>query len=290
MIFLYPLFSAGQWVNNVRTAFNSLSAEPKVIIIQNAIEVPMEQGHLQGVQVVGEKLLISGSSLNQSYLLQVDLASKKAEKLIPLMEAPFRHAGGLQASEEYLAVGIEDNFKKNVSKVCVYPLEGEALETAAPVLIIERGGKPERNTAGATGILSSRPGQLVVVGDWDSRNWDFYQCSPMGGHAMQTASHAVPEDWPAYQSINLIADDEAIYAIGFYGNGQTGFADLILVSKPGALELIMEKVASKTFKCSDKVDFQTAAGLQVDQEGKLYVWAIQRDALKQIVVNTFSQQ
>jgi hypothetical protein len=277
-------------VNNVRSAFKSLSAKPMAITIQNALDVPLEQGHLQGVQVVNDKLLISGSSLNQAYLLQVDLASKKTEKLIPLMNAPFRHAGGLQASEEYLAVGIEDNIKKNVSKVCVYPLEGTALETAAPVLIIDRGGKPERNTAGATGILSSRPGQLVVVGDWDSRNWDFYQCSPMGGHAMQTASYTVPEDWPAYQSINLIADDEAIYAIGFYGNGQTGSADLILVSKPGNIDLIMEKVASKTFNSSKGVDFQTAAGLQVDEEGKIHVWATQRDALKQIVVNTFSQQ
>lgn len=107
---------------------------------------------------------------------------------------------------------------------------------------------------------------------------------------MQSASYTAPDDWPAYQSINLIADDEAIYAIGFYGNGQTGYADLILVSKPGALELIMEKVATKTFNCIEGVDFQTAAGMQVDEEGKIHVWATQRDALERLVINRFSQQ
>ena len=257
------------------------------------LRFPLSKGILQGVQAVmrdgTEKLLISGSSLTQAYVLQIDLVSRKAEKLIPLMSEPFRHAGGIQASKEYLAVGIEDNFNKNVSKVNLYSLQVE-LEQATPSLIIERAGKPERNTAGATGILATRPGHLVVVGDWDSRNWDFYQCSPRSGSSMQIASYTVPNDWPAYQSINLIADDKAIYAIGFYAKEQTGAADLILVSHPGAIELIMEKVASNTFNCSDGVDFQTAAGLQVDQDGKLHVWATQRDAQKQIVVNKFSQQ
>ena len=32
----------------------------------------------------------------QSYLLQVDLVAKKTDRLIPLMDDPFRHAGGIQ--------------------------------------------------------------------------------------------------------------------------------------------------------------------------------------------------
>lgn len=291
---LLPICSSAQKVDDVPRAFESLATEPKIIKITNNIDVPIEGGHLQGVQPVEQegkrKLLISGSSLTQAYLLQVDLKTGKAEQLISLMEDPYRHAGGMQVSNEFLAVGIEDNHTKTISKVCVYPLQGTKLAEANPSLIIERAGKPERNTAGAAGILSASPGYLVVVGDWDSRNWDFYQCSPQGGSAMQIFSHTVPDDWPAYQSINLIADGKAIYAMGFYGKEQLGMADLILVSKHGQLELIMEKVAEKTFNCKQGVDFNTAAGLQVDEDGKLHVWGTQRDAEKYIVVNKFSQQ
>ncbi len=282
----------GQKVDNVEQSFKTLSTQPQIINIENKLEVPTEQGHLQGIQLVErdgkQKLLISGSSKDQAYLLQVDIASKKSEKLIQLMSTPYRHAGGIQASGEFLAVGIEDNVAKTMSKVCVYPIAGTQLEEAKPSLIIERYGKAERNTAGATGMLSASPGYLVVVGDWNSRNWDFYQCSPQGGNAMQILSYAVPDGWPAYQSINLIADRKAIYAIGLYQLEAQGAADLILVSNLGIIEPIMEKVATKTFHCSEGVDFQAAAGLQVDEDGRLHVWATQKDALERLLINKYS--
>ena len=294
LLWLCPALCLAQQVNNVPQAFIALRTEPQVMVIENDIEVPTEGGHLQGVQAIAkdgkQMLLITGSSQNQAYLLQVNLSTRKADKMITLMQEPYRHAGGLQVSQDYLAVGIEDNHKKTISKVCFYPLQDLLLEKTTASLIIERAGKMERMTAGATGILDTTPGHLAVVGDWNSRNWDFYQCSPAGGHAMQILSYTVPDDWPAYQAINLIADDKAIYASGFYAKEAQGAADLILVSHPGTIEPIMEMVASKTFNCKDGVDFATAAGLQVDGEGKLHIWGTQRDALKQIVVNKFSQQ
>jgi hypothetical protein len=89
---------------------------------------------------------------------------------------------------------------------------------------------------------------------------------------------------------DLIKDGDAIYAIGFYQKEAIGYADLILVSKRGAFESILEKVSTKTFNCKKGVDFGTAAGLQVDSDGKLHIWATQRDALQQIAVNRFSQR
>ena len=92
----------GQQVKNVPEAFEALSSEPEIIFISNEINVPSEGGHLQGVQVIKkngtEKLLISGSSLTQAYLLQVDLTTQKTDTVIPLMKDPYRHAGGIQVS------------------------------------------------------------------------------------------------------------------------------------------------------------------------------------------------
>lgn len=291
---LYPLFGIGQQVKNVPEAFSALESDPEVILISNTIEVPTEKGHFQGVQVISEnkteKLLISGSSLTTAYILQVDLRTQKTDKLIPLMQAPFRHAGGIQVSEPYVIVGIEDNFIKTVSKVCLYNYHDADLLKATANMTIDRQGEAEKQTSGATGLLALETNYLAVVSNWDSRNWDFYHIDPDKNEQKLLKSFAAPDDWAAYQAINLIKDSEAIYAIGFYQKVTLGYADLILVSKRGTFEPVLEKVSSKTFNCKKGVDFGTAAGLQVDDQGNLHIWATQRDAVPQIAVNRFSQQ
>jgi len=291
---LHPILGFGQQVKNVPEAFEALSSEPEIILINNKIKVPSEAGHLQGVQVIekngAEKLLISGSSLTIAYVLQVDLATRKTDKLIPLMKDPYRHAGGIQVSEHYVVVGIEDNFTQTSSKVCLYNYRDSNLYTAQPNITIDRDGEAKRQTAGATGLLAIDNDYLMVVSNWDSRNWDFYCIDPEKSEQKMIESFAAPDDWASYQSINLIMDEEAIYAIGFYKKELVGYADLILVSMLKTFEPIMEKVLIKTFNCKNGADFGTAAGLQVDKEGNLHIWGTQRDALNQIAVNKFSQQ
>lgn len=291
---MYSYYGIGQQVKNVPQAFAAMGSDPEIILINNAIEVPTEKGHFQGVQVISEdgneKLLISGSSLSTAYMLQVDLAKQKTDKLIPLMEAPFRHAGGIQVSEPYVIVGIEDNFIKTVSKVCLYNYHDANLQKHAPNMTIDRQGEAEKKTSGATGLLALETDYLAIVSNWDSRNWDFYHIDPDKNEQKLLESFAAPDDWAGYQAINLIKDSEAIYAIGFYQKEAVGCADLILISKHGAFKPILEKVSTKTFNCKKGVDFGTAAGLQVDQKGNLHIWATQRDALEQIAVNRFSQQ
>lgn len=292
-LYLYPDLSISQQVENVPSAFKALSSEPEVIILNNEIEVPRDKGHLQGVQLIeingSQKLLISGSSLMTAYILQADLKTLKTDKLIPLMKAPYRHAGGIQASEPYLSVGIEDNFSKAFSKVCLYNYRDANLHKASPNITIVREGKVKRQTAGATGLLKQKNDYLLVVGNWDSRNWDFYSVNPEKDKKNMLASFSAPKEWESYQAINLIKDDEAIYAIGFYKKELACKADLIRITELGAFELIMEKVLIKTFNCTNGVDFGSAAGLEVDQEGNLHIWGTQKDALKQIAVNKFSQ-
>jgi len=285
--------AAGQNVEHVPSAFELLSTKAEVILIENDLAVPTEKGHLQGIQWVEineeEKLLISGSSRYLAYLLKIDLAGKKAEKLIPLMKDPFRHAGGMQVEDPYLAVGIEDNVLKTTSKVRVYDYREETWGETDAVLTIERTGAAKQQTAGATGILALENYHLMVVANWDSRSWDFYKVDLKKGEQKRLWRFAAPADWASYQSINLLKDKESIYVIGFYRKGNRDFADLILVSSLGAFSPIMSMVSTKEFQCKSGADFNTAAGLQIDQRGQLHIWATQRDALKRIVINRFSQ-
>ncbi|MCK0148150.1 hypothetical protein MWU78_21060 [Arenibacter sp. F26102] len=283
-----------QSVANVPKAFKALNSEPEVILINNKIKVPSESGHFQGVQLIEkkgtEKLLISGSSLTKAYVLQINLKKRKTDKLITLMTDPYRHAGGIQVSEPFMVVGIEDNILKTTSKVCLYNYRNNALYRSQPNIIIERDGQSKQKTAGATGLLALDSNYLAIVANWDSRNWDFYQIDPKKGEHEFLYSYTAPTDWGSYQSINLIKDGSAIYAIGFHKKDLAGQADLILVSKLGSFKPIMEKVDAKTFNCKKGVDFNAAVGLQVDSKGKLVIWSTQVDPGRKITVNRFIQK
>ncbi len=287
---LQSLFS--QQVKDVPKAFKSLSTDPTVIILKNKIKVPTDGGHLQGVQVIDQKgtdkILMSGSSSHTAFLLQADIKTQKTEQLLPLMQDPYRHAGGFQVSENYLAIGIEDNHIKTTSKVCLYN-QGSNLQNVRPNYIINREGEAEQQTAGATGLLAMGDHFLLIVSNWDSRTWDFYKVDPEISEHLLLSSFAAPNDWAGYQSINLIKDEKAIYAIGFYKKGLENSADLILVSKLEKFELVMKQIETKSFNCKKGVDFNTAAGLQVDADGYLHIWGTQRDGLKRIAVNKFSE-
>lgn len=292
LLLLQPLCGTGQVVENVPKAFEQLNTEPEVIVLDNPIKVPTERGHLQGVQLVElngvQKLLLSGSSKHMAYLLQADLDTGRTDTLIPLMKDPFRHAGGIQVSASYLIVGIEDNNRKTVSKVILYQLEEDPVNPLTSQVTIHREGVAKRYTAGATGLIPLDDSYLAVVANWDSRNWDFYQVDPKHSKWENRWSFAAPDDWANYQSINLIKDEEAIYGIGLYAKDGLGQADLILIGKTKAFKPIMSKVATKAFNCKRGVDFHTAAGIQVDSTGNLFLWATQRDARQQIVINKYA--
>jgi hypothetical protein len=206
------------------------------------------------------------------------------------MSDPYRHAGGIQTTRQYVIVGIEDNYTKRTSKVCIYNYLTDNFYKAIPELTITREGEPEQKTAGATGLLAGKEGYLAVIGNWDSRNWDFYNLDLRNKERHFLTSFNAPDDWPGYQSINLIKDKQAIYAVAFYKKEAVNYADLILVSKNGGFNPVMEKIYTRRFNCGTGVDFGSAAGLQVDKEGKLYIWSSQRNATKQIAVSRFSQR
>ncbi|MEF8985419.1 MAG: hypothetical protein V5A51_12575 [Bacteroidales bacterium] len=284
----------GQEMDNVPKAFEELNFKPKTILLDNKIKVPTTNGHLQGIQYIEkndeEKLLISGSSHTTAYIIQADIDTRKVDKLIPLMSDPYRHAGGIQATSQYVIAGIEDNYTKRTSRVCIYNYLNDNFYKAHPDVTISREGEPERKTAGATGLLAIEDGYLAVIGNWDSRNWDFYHLDLINSRHHFLKSFNAPDNWPGYQSINLIKDKQAIYAVAFYKKEAINYADLILISKNGRFKPVMEKVCTKRFHGGNGADFGSAAGLHVDKEGNLHIWSSQKDATKQIAVSRFSQR
>ena len=278
---------------DIPSAFEKISTSPQIILLKNELSVPLEGGHLQGIQSHstshGDKLIISGSSAHEAYLLQADLRSLETERYITLMTDPFRHAGGFQISDGFLIVGIEDNVIREDSRVCIY--DTESLEVANPLHIIERKGSAETQTAGATGIIPLLSGHLVLVANWDSRNWDFYHLDLESRTEQHILRWDAPPEWPGYQTINLVEDHDMIYAIGLYKAEEgIGGADLIEVSKKHKFKPALKKINTRLFPCTHEVDFATAAGIEIDEEGHLHIWATQRDAEKTIAVHRFSEE
>ena len=113
--------------NSIVSKFESIDKNPFVISFSNSMEINNNGGHLQGVQLIKDDSLnyaiLSGSSDSYSYYSVVKLGvENEVISVNKLMDKPFKHAGGIQIFQNYMAVGIEDNSKKDKSKVCIYDI------------------------------------------------------------------------------------------------------------------------------------------------------------------------
>jgi hypothetical protein len=270
--------------------FNNINSTPEIITFSNDFDINNSNGHLQGIQEfendLGKYILVSGSSDSYSYCSVVKLGNEnKVISLNKLMEKPFKHAGGFQLFQNYLAVGIEDNSAKDKSKVCIYDISEPENPIEEPIAIIERNGEPYRSTAGCVGITKFKNKALIVVGDWDSKHLDFYstgfdeikntQFEKIGSIDTETILKKdwIDINWHSYQNINLFNIDEKLYLIGL-GQTETGenIADLYTFTEESNEVFLLKKVASKTFACTNECNFKAAAGMEVTN-GKIKIIA-----------------
>lgn len=137
--------------------FHNLDSFPKSIAFTNDEPVNNEGGHLQGVQSYSrggqEYAVVTGSSSTYSYYSIIKInENPHVVSVVKILEKPFKHAGGFQIFEDYLAVGIEDNEEKTRSKVYLLHLENPENPPENPIVAITREGAYERATAGAVGL------------------------------------------------------------------------------------------------------------------------------------------
>lgn len=276
-------------------AFLDIPAEAQTVRIGNQLEVNDEGGHLQGVQLIdfGEQAyaVLSGSSSTYAYLATARLDEKgQVIGVHRLLEKPFKHAGGFQIHDGLLAVGIEDNEARDRSKVFVYRLDDPEAAPTAPLAVIERQGDYERATAGAVGLTKEGNRLLVVVGNWGSRDLDFYTAAypPPDSQALSFAqvytidtktvdkSDWSDPDWLSYQNINLFLDkDEKLYLIGMTSDSQDqDAADLYeLLIDQNDRPFQLRKLATRRFPGREQTKFRWGSGIYRTPDGQLRIVA-----------------
>ena len=297
-------------LNNVAEAFEKISDHPVLYDFKKTgVKIP-GGGHLQGIQgwrdagddssayikagfTPIEYVAITGSSNTSSYYVTVRLNSKDGEdkvvSLQKLIATPYRHAGGCQLIDKKLFVGIEDNETKNKSRIMMISLPDTGKE--GEKIIIERQGSYKRSTAGAVGVTQIHNDHyLVAVGDWDSRNIDFYISRLYSGKAFDslTTFHAPDnEKWCSYQSINLLSDKAGnLFLIGFCLDENKNRADLFKVSieKDGT---VFVPVQTRYFKCPKGTSFRYGAGVRILNEQEIEIYACQRKLKRHNFISIF---
>ena len=302
-------FFPGRAQNNLdfTAIFNEIGSYPEIITYSNNLKINNRGGHLQGIQRFenqnSEYFFLSGSSDKQSYCAVIKTASEnKVIHVNRLFEKPFKHAGGFQIFKNYLAVGIEDNDKKDKSKVCIYDISKPMETLGTPIVIIERTGEPLRNTAGCVGITWFSNKYLIAVGDWDTKHIDFYSGNldkitgniPEKIFSIDTEKVSktgwINNDWNSYQNINLFNINNKLYLIGLGQDAKSeNTADLFEVTEDisGGFSLI--KVAAKTFNPTNNCNFKAGAGVEF-KDGKIEVFACQYNIGKTSAINVFSNK
>ncbi len=262
-------------IQDVVAAFNAIDTIAELIHYDGQQNIDLSGGHLQGVQILeqnGNRYIIqTGSSNTTSYYSIMNFKTKKVS-VIPILSKPFKHAGGFQLFENYIAVGIEDDVKRDVSKVFVFDIYDAENPPSEPVAIIERSGDYERATAGCVGIILYKEKILVVAGDWDARHLDFYTVhkdSLKEGNFKKELTITANETnrqkwindlWLPYQNINLLTDaNDKLFLVGFARDKKNkDFADLFQIDLDKA-EIL--KLATKQFHTKEGASFRWGAGI-----------------------------
>lgn len=278
--------------SSVKSKFEEICDTPIPIIYKNTLDVNNRGGHLQGVQLLNHNnttyALLSGSSSTYSYFAIVKLDGiNKVVSVNKLMDKPFKHAGGFQVFQNFMAIGIEDNSKKDRSKVCIYNISNPENPPLEPICLIEREGGILRSTAGCVGITKYKDNALIAVGDWDTKHIDFYSCpfdklnsiennfEKMFTIDTETVSkdNWVNDSWLPYQNINLFTDKRNnLFLFGFGQNGKgENVVDLFSLDLNNYNKHTLTKIATKVFNCTEGVYFRAGAGVKVTDNGEFSI-------------------
>ncbi len=268
LFLLLSCFCSAQ-LADVPLAFEQIQEKPTLLSYRAQSNKLPKGGHIQGMQLYTADSLryvvISGSSSQHSYYLisgegwETQWGYSYSPEVRKLFDSPYRHAGGCQLSGCYLAVGVEDNYKRDKAQIAVVDLRNGSVKTA-----LQRHGEYERSTAGAVGFTATGDGQYwLAVGDWDSRHIDFYKSPTADFQFDSLATYVAPvQNWPAFQSINLVSDTAGnLFLVGFSLNRGKNRADLFSVNLHKGMQLHL--ISTRYFKCSRGAGFRYGAGVAI---------------------------
>lgn len=280
--------SHAQAVIDVQKAFLQLNNKPTLQRFAYTGKLPKVGGHLQGIQIwqssSAEYPVLTGSSGNLAYCLIVK--QNHSDQLQLLDTFPFRHAGGCQVAGNQLLVGVEDNIAKAESEIVLVQLNDTSSNLLHAVLA-KRNGIFKRSTAGATAACyTSATRLLVAVGDWDTQNIDFYNCSRIECDSVNTIQVPDSLNLPAYQAINLLQQNGTIYLVGFAQSGNRNRADLLQLELSTTKFCSISPVASYYFDISHGASFRYGAGLSYYND-TLCLYATQRNLKRKNIIAVY---
>lgn len=286
--------------------FEKVSNTASAITFSNDLKIENEGGHIQGVQGISHQgnhyYVLSGSSSEYSYYSVVKVGQTNfVISHNKILERPFKHAGGFQIHNNLMAIGVEDNDKKNRSKVFIFLLENPENPPEQPVAIIERIGTEKRATAGCVAITGVDDRLLIVVGDWDTKHLDFYVIEKelLGKdpaalrleYSMDMAktdkTEWVDESWLSYQNINLISEAGTLYLAGMTTNDGVEILDLFEVLNAEMKVFSLKKIYSKNFGMSDSTKFRWGAGLYMAPDQKLQILSTPENILSENIIHIY---
>ena len=291
-----PLISRGQHSNKDKYAvveqFQQIDAEADTIAFTNHLELNNRGGHLQGIQGISKGgkrfIILSGSSSTYAYYAIVRTgAENRVTHIVKISDKPYKHAGGFQVWENMMAIGIEDNEAKNRSKVLLFDLSDPEHPPDVPCFVIERSGPFHRSTAGCVALTRLTNKWLLVVGDWDTKNLDFYMTGngenpckinpfklvySIEAENMDKTNWSDPS-WLPYQNINLIYSEKGnLFLVGMTANGNNeDVADLFKIDFSEALGVALFKVATRNFGVNKNTKFRWGAGIEKMPGGALQI-------------------
>ncbi len=271
-----------------------IDSQPILIPFKNTLQLNNNGGHIQGIQFVKNQqkkyYFLSGSSNSYSYYAVVKIGDENLVITInKMLDKPFKHAGGFQIYENLMAIGIEDNSLKDKSKVFIYKIENPEDLAQSPIKIINRSGDTERATAGCVGIIEMGDYTLVVVGDWDTRNLDFYRIESDKlsdskerfdlvfsiDMEKEDKSKWIDKSWLPYQNINFIKDSSnKLYLFGMATNNQReNVIDLFRIETHEYTNFKIEKIHSRKFIYNEVSKFNWGAGIYLSDDNQLKIFS-----------------
>jgi hypothetical protein len=285
LVTIFCTFTVQGQTIDIAASFDAIGQKPLAVPFQNTFEIPIEGGHLQGIQKLTYRqaayFFLSGSSAENSYYTIVRKTDKTSMVISNniILEKPFKHAGGFQIFENLLAIGVEDNEEKTRSKVFIFQIDNPERPPEKPLAIIDRFGTSRRGTAGCVAISQVGDKVLVIVGDWDTVNLDFYVIErdllgvdpnalileySLNSRKIEKSSW-IDSEWHSYQNINLFKDSagQLVLAGTTTNQAEEDILDLYLVYSPDLKSFSLQKIYSRSFGSNAKTKFRWGAGLHL---------------------------
>ncbi|MFT7604000.1 MAG: hypothetical protein ACI8VT_001574 [Saprospiraceae bacterium] len=307
---LFLLCSCGSQ-KSVADVLQDIAPNPKEIIFENNCLVNNEEGHIQGVQFFNHKrsnyYFFTGSSNNQSYYAIADADHNKILSVNKFLDEPYRHPGGFQIANKWLAVGIEDNIKTDKSKVLLFKILDPKKSDLKLLKTIERSGPAKRYTAGCVALTKQKKNMLIAVGNWDTKNIDFYSIPSKRLKDPNTNFNLVysfdseqanrenwiEKTWYSYQNINFVKDAKKVnYLIGtaFDGSTEMEIVDVFEITTSNWDNFELRKVGHRKFKKPATTTLGWGGGVYQDKRKGIQIFSTGEQITDSLYLNLYLEK